>query len=86
MSNEPIYDVNTKTAAIAAARAVIRGDVQRARELLIGWRSFSVCEARAMIGACREAGRRYGIEVSWTSFLRRNMPAAIRGVFDGGVK
>lgn len=36
-----IYDVNTKTAAIAAARAVIAGDVQRARELLIGWRSFA---------------------------------------------
>lgn len=64
-----ICDVNTKTAAIAAARAVIAGDVQRARELLIGRRSFAVCEARAMIGACKEAGRRYGISISWTSFL-----------------
>lgn len=64
-----IYDVNTKTAAIAAARAVIAGDVQRARELLIGWRTFAVCEARAMIGACREAKRRYGCDISWTSFL-----------------
>lgn len=58
-----------KSLAIVAARNIIAGDVQFARDLLRGCRALPVAEARAMIGACKEAGKRYGCELKWTSFL-----------------
>jgi hypothetical protein len=60
------------TTPILAARAIVQGDVSTARALLAGhkWGSaFRVCEARAIIGACREAGRRYGCSIDPRSIL-----------------
>lgn len=57
------------TPAIHAARAVVRGDVQRARLELAGVRALRPYEARALAGACAEANRRYGCSLTWCSFL-----------------
>ena len=44
------------TAMIFAARDIIKGDVQRARETICGTgRSWRVCELRALVGALRVA-------------------------------
>lgn len=58
-----------KSAAILAARSIVRGDVQSARLALAGWTSFSPAEGRAIIGACREANRRYNCKLEWAAFM-----------------
>lgn len=57
------------TPAIHAARAIVRGDVQRARLELAGVKSISVTEMRALAGACAEASRRYGCFLDWADFI-----------------
>lgn len=58
------------TPAIHAARAVVRGDVSRARAELVGCvPAFRVYELRALQGACREANRRYGCEIDWRELV-----------------
>lgn len=55
---------------IEIARAIIAGDVWLARRMLgMGPRSYTVAECRAIIGACREAYRRYGCQLSLSEFL-----------------
>lgn len=52
------------TFAIHAARAIVRGDVQRARAELLGQPvALSVAEARALGGSIAEAERRYGVRL-----------------------
>lgn len=63
-----------KFAAIIAARHIVRGDIQSARLELVGWTSFSPVEGRAIIGACREANRRYGCKLDWSAFLTGDPP------------
>lgn len=57
--------------AILAARLIIKGDVALARAEVASFRTagFTVAESRALIGACREANRRYGCDLNFTSFL-----------------
>ena len=63
-----------KSAAIIAARHIVRGDIQSARLELVGWTSLSPAEGRAIIGACREANRRYGCKLDWAAFLTNDPP------------
>lgn len=63
-----------KSVAILAARSIVRGDIQTARLELVGWTSFSPAEGRAIIGACREANRRYGCKLDWSAFLTNDPP------------
>ncbi len=55
---------------IQIAKAILAGDVSLARKLRdTGPRHWSVAECRAIAGACREANRRYGSELSLSQFL-----------------
>lgn len=57
---------------IAIARAIVAGDVDNARRLYsdASRNSWRVCEARAIIGACRYARSAYtGCDVSFDQFL-----------------
>ena len=55
---------------ILIARAIISGDVTLARKLRdTGPRYWTVAECRAVSGACREANRRYGCQLSLSEFL-----------------
>ena len=67
-------NTTAKSAAILAARHILRGDVHFARLELVGWTSFSPAEGRAIIGACREANRRYGCKLDWSAFLTGDPP------------
>lgn len=44
---------------ITVARAIVSGDVDRARREAGGRRSWTVPEARAIVGACRAARARF---------------------------
>lgn len=53
---------------IQVARTILTGDVQLARSLAAGRRSWSVAEARAIAGACREVSVRWNANLTFTSF------------------
>lgn len=53
---------------VIVARAILTGDVTRARLEAAGRTSWSVAEARAIEGACREANRRWGCDLSLSQF------------------
>lgn len=57
----------TKT-GILVARAILAGDVSLARQYAAGRSSWSVPEARAINGACREANRRWSCGLAFTQF------------------
>ena len=55
---------------IVVARAIVQGDLDRARREANGRRSWGVAEVRAIVGACRAARARFpGCEVSFREFL-----------------
>lgn len=53
---------------ILVARTILTGDVSLARRLAAGRASWSVSEARAIAGACREANRRWACGLVFTQF------------------
>jgi hypothetical protein len=53
---------------ILVARAVLAGDVSLARQHAAGRVSWSVPEARAITGACREANRRWSCGLAFEQF------------------
>lgn len=57
-----------KSTVIIAARLVAHGDVQGARALLLGRRTFRVFEIRALTGAVRYARRALGAPESLTAW------------------
>ena len=60
----------TRRLGIVVARAIIAGDLDRARREAAGRRSWGVSEARAIVGACRVARERFaGCSVTFSEFL-----------------
>lgn len=57
------------TALIMAARAIVRGDISRARAESQGCKLATVAEARALAGACRIANKRWGLNLRWINFI-----------------
>lgn len=45
---------------VLVAREILKGDFSSARSMAGGRSSWTVTEARALLGACKEAGRRWG--------------------------
>ena len=60
-----------KSIAIQAARCIVVGDVDTARDLIVqsGRLTWEVCEMRAIVGAVRFIRERYGAKVLSSSIL-----------------
>ena len=58
----------TSKLGVVVARTILTGDITLARREAAGRCSWSVSEARAITGACREANRRWGCELSLKQF------------------
>lgn len=60
--------MTTKKPGILVAKIILTGDVTLARAEARGRLSWTVSEARAIGGACREANRRWGCDLSLEQF------------------
>lgn len=57
------------TPLIHAARAIVRGDISRARTESAGKCLATITEARALAGACRIANAKLGTNLRWCHFV-----------------
>jgi hypothetical protein len=57
-----------KYLGIVVARTILTGDITGARREAAGRTVWTVAESRAIAGACREANRRWGCDLSLAQF------------------